>query len=46
MAQETKIQSQVELYQRFKRWHLMPPCLTLSMTRDESRVIGATQGKE
>ena len=24
------VQSQVESYQRLKKWYLMPPCLTLS----------------
>ena len=30
----------------FKKWYLMPPCLTLSIIRYESRVSGAIQGKE
>ena len=25
---ETRVQSQVESYQRLKKWYLMPPCLT------------------
>ena len=28
MIEETWVQSQVELYQRLKKSHLMPPCLT------------------
>ena len=28
MARETWVQSQVESYQRLKKWYLMPPCLT------------------
>ena len=35
------VQSQVESYQRLKKWYLMPPCLTLS-----SISYGAVQGKE
>ena len=36
MARETGIQ--VESYQRFIKWYLMPPCLTLSIIRYGSRV--------
>ena len=43
---ETWVQSQVESYQRLKKWYLMPPCLTLSIIRYGSRVRGAIQGKE
>ena len=35
---KTGVQSQVESYQRLKKWYLMPPCLTLSIIRYESRV--------
>ena len=28
IVQETGVQSQVESYQRLKKWYLMPPCLT------------------
>ena len=35
MVRETGVQSQVESYQRFKKWYLMPPCLTLSMGKVE-----------
>ena len=38
MAWETGVQSQVESYQRLKKWYLMPPCLTLSIIRYGSRV--------
>ena len=38
MAQEIWFQSQVESYQRLKKWYLMPPCLTLSIIRYGSRV--------
>ena len=39
------VQSQVESYQRLKKWYLMPPCLTLSITKDESRVRWSNPGK-
>ena len=32
MVQETGIQSQVESYQRLKKWYLMLPCLALTIT--------------
>ena len=38
MVWETGIQSQVETYQRHKKWYLMPPCLTLSIVRYGSRI--------
>ena len=38
MARETGVQSQVESYQRLKKWYLIPPCLTLSIIRYVSRV--------
>ena len=38
MARETWVQSQVESYQRLKKWYLIPPCLTLSIIRYGSRV--------
>ena len=37
-AQETEVQSQVESYQRLKKWYLMLPCLTLSIIRYGSRI--------
>ena len=33
MVRETWVQSQVESYQRFKKWYLIPPVLTLSNIR-------------
>ena len=36
---------QVELYQRLKKWYLMPPCLTLSIIRYRSRVKWSNLGK-
>ena len=33
MVRETGVQSQVESYQRLKKWYLMSPCLTLSIIR-------------
>ena len=33
MVWETGVQSQVESYQRLKKWYLMPPCLTFSIIR-------------
>ena len=38
MARETRVQSQIESYQRLKNWYLMPPCLTLSIIRYGSRI--------
>ena len=38
MARETWVQSQVELYQRLKKWYLIPPCLTLTIIRYGSSV--------
>ena len=38
MVQETGVQSQVESYQRLKKWYLMLPCLTLSIIGYWSRV--------
>ena len=46
MARETWVQSQVESYQRLKKWYLMPPCLTLSIIRYGSRVRWSNPGKE
>ena len=44
MARETWVQSQVESYQRLKKWYL-PPCLTLSIVRYGSRVKWSNPGK-
>ena len=46
MVQENRLQSQVESYQRLKKWYLMSPCLTLSILRYRSRKSGAIQEKE
>ena len=40
-----RVQSQVESYQRLKKWYLIPPCLTLSIIRYVSRISGAIHGK-
>ena len=45
MAREIWVQSQVESYQRLKKWYLMPPCLTLSIIRYGSRVKWSNPGK-
>ena len=42
---ETCVQSQVESYQRLKKWYLMPLCLTLSIIRYGSRVKWSNQEK-
>ena len=38
MVRETRVQSQVESYQRLKKWYLMPPCFTLSIIRYGSKI--------
>ena len=46
MVWETKVQSQVESYQKlFKKWYLIPPYLTLSIIRYISRVKWSNPGK-
>ena len=45
MTQETWVQSQVESYQRLRKWYLMPPFLTLSIIRYGSRVKWSNPGK-
>ena len=45
MARETWVRSQVESYQRLKKWYLTPPCLTLSIIRFGSRVKWSNPGK-
>ena len=45
MAKQTGVQSQVESYQRLKKWYLMPPCLTLSIIRYRSRIKWRNPGK-
>ena len=37
MTRESWVQSQVESYQRLKKWYLMPLCLTLSIVRYGSK---------
>ena len=44
VAWETRVQSQVESYQRLKKWYLIPPCLTLSIIRYGSRVKWSNPG--
>ena len=44
MVLETSVQSQVESYQRLKKWFLMPPCLALSTIRWGSRVKWSNPG--
>ena len=44
MVRETRVQSQVESYQRLKKWYLVPPCLTLSVIRYRSRVKQSNKG--
>ena len=39
------VQSQVESYQRLKKWYLMPPCLTLSIISYGSSVKWSNPGK-
>ena len=46
MARETWVQSQVESFQKLKKWYLMPPCLTFSIIRYRSRVKWVNPGKE
>ena len=45
MAWETWVQSQVESYQRLKKWYLIHSCLTLSIIRYGSRVKWSNPGK-
>ena len=42
---EAEVQSEVESYQRLEKWYLIPPCLTLSITRYVSRVKWSNPGK-
>ena len=39
MVWETGVQSEVKLWQRLKRWYLIPPCLILSNIWYVSRVV-------
>ena len=45
MPRQTWVQSQVESYQRLKKWYLMPPFLTLRIIRYASRVKWSNPGK-
>ena len=45
MARETGVQSQLESYQRLRKWYLIPPSLTLSIKRYESRIRWSNPGK-
>ena len=45
MVRETGVQSQIESYQRFLKWYLMRPGVTLSITRYVSRVKWSNPGK-
>ena len=45
MVQETGVQSQVESYQRPKKWYLMPSSLTLSIIMYVLRVKWSNPGK-
>ena len=46
MGWETGVQSQVESYQRLKKWYLILPCLILSIIRYVSRVKWSNPRKE
>ena len=46
IAWETTVQSQVSSYQRFKKWYLIPPCLTVSIIKYVSRVKWSNPGEE
>ena len=46
ILQETGVQSQAKSYQRLKKWHLMSPCLTLSIIRYRSKGSGVTVLKQ
>ena len=45
MVRETGVQSQVESYQRLKKWYLIPSCLTLSITKYGWRAKWSNPGK-
>ena len=45
IVRETWVQSQVASYQRFLKWYLIPPCLTLSNIRYISSVKWSNPGK-
>ena len=43
---ETGVQSQIESYQRLKKWYLMLPCLMLNTIKLRSRVKWKNPGNE
>ena len=45
MVRETGVQSQIETYQRLKKWYLISFCLTLSIIRYVSRVRWSNPGE-
>ena len=45
MDRETVVQSQVESYQRLKKWYLIPPCLSICIISYVSRVKWSNPGK-
>ena len=46
MVRKTRVQPQVESYQRLKKWYSIIPCLTLSIIRYISRVKSSNPGEE
>ena len=46
MARNTEFQSQVDSYQRLKKWYWIPLCLTLSIIRYVSKGKWSNPGKE
>ena len=46
MAWEIGFQSQIESYQRLRKWYLIPPCLIVSIIKCISRVKWCDLGKE
>ena len=45
MARESGVQSQIESYQKLKKWYLLTSCLTLMIIRYVSRVKWSNPGK-
>ena len=45
IAREAGFQSQVESYQRIKKWYLIPPCLTFSIIRYVTRIMRSNPEK-
>ena len=46
MVRKTGVQSQVESFQKLKKWYLMAPCLTLTILRYSSRIMWSNPRKE